>query len=94
VPRLRRSQRDDNPLAVAPVDPTAHDRVVSGGRNPANRLYSASSIGLRNPWSIDGEVAYVDGEHIKSWLLGRPADLRDERKRKAVQDWLAALPRA
>lgn len=42
----------------------------------------------------DGGVAYVDGDGIASWLAGRPADLRDDRKRQAVQAWLRALPRA
>jgi len=42
----------------------------------------------------DGGVAYVDGDKIATWLLGRPVDLRDERKREAVRDWLRALPRA
>jgi len=42
----------------------------------------------------DGNVAYVDGDRIATWLTERPADLLDERKRKAVEAWLRALPRA
>jgi hypothetical protein len=42
----------------------------------------------------DGEVAYVDGEQIADWLAKRPVDLRAERKRQAVRDWLSALPSA
>lgn len=42
----------------------------------------------------DGNVAYVDGDRIASWLAGRPTDLRDDRKRQAVQEWLRGLPRA
>ncbi|MGH3025630.1 MAG: nuclease-related domain-containing protein [Gaiellaceae bacterium] len=42
----------------------------------------------------DGEVVYVDGDAIADWLETRPADLRDERKRAAVREWLLALPRA
>jgi hypothetical protein len=42
----------------------------------------------------DGNVAYVDGDQIADWLASRPADLRDDRKRQAVQTWLCALPRA
>jgi hypothetical protein len=42
----------------------------------------------------DGTVAYVAGEQIASWLAKRPVDLRDERKRQAVRDWLRALPNA
>ncbi len=42
----------------------------------------------------DGEVAYVDGERLTTWLSSRPVDLRDARKRRAVQHHLAALPRA
>jgi Nuclease-related domain len=42
----------------------------------------------------DGSVAYVDGDKIADWLRQRPRDLRDERKQRAVQDWLRALPRA
>jgi hypothetical protein len=42
----------------------------------------------------DRNVAYVDGDQVADWLEKRPPDLRDERKRKAVQDWLRALPRA
>lgn len=42
----------------------------------------------------DGNVAYVDGDRVASWLVGRPVDLRDERKRRAVQEWLRGLPRA
>ena len=42
----------------------------------------------------DGDVAYVDADHLAAWLLSRPVDILDERKRKAVQDWLRALPRA
>lgn len=42
----------------------------------------------------DGNVAYVDGDRVASWLAGRPTDLRDERKRQAVQEWLRGLPRA
>jgi hypothetical protein len=42
----------------------------------------------------DGTVAYVAGEQIADWLTERPVDLRDERKRQAVRDWLGALPEA
>jgi hypothetical protein len=42
----------------------------------------------------DGQVAYVDGEQIAAWLAKRPVDLRDERKRQSVRDWLSALPKA
>lgn len=42
----------------------------------------------------DGTVAYVDGEKLAEWLSERPVDLLDERKRKAVHEWLRALPRA
>jgi hypothetical protein len=42
----------------------------------------------------DRNVAYVDGEKLASWLAERPVDLRDERKRAAVRQWLRALPRA
>jgi hypothetical protein len=42
----------------------------------------------------DGNVAYVDGDRIATWLAERPADLLDQSKRQAVQLWLRALPRA
>ena len=42
----------------------------------------------------DGDVAYVDGDALADWLAERPVDLRDERKRRAVREWLRALPRA
>jgi hypothetical protein len=41
-----------------------------------------------------GSVAYVDGDKLGDWLATRPTDIRDEGKRQAVQEWLAALPRA
>ncbi len=40
------------------------------------------------------EVAYVDGEQLADWLSSRPVDLRDDRKRQAVCDWLSGLPQA
>jgi len=42
----------------------------------------------------DGDVAYVDSDALADWLAKRPTDLRDERKREAVSEWLRALPRA
>jgi Nuclease-related domain len=39
-------------------------------------------------------VTYVDGEKLADWLRSRPADLRDQRKREMVRDWLRSLPRA
>lgn len=42
----------------------------------------------------DAGAAYVDGDRLSDWLERRPADLRDERKREAVQSWLRALQRA
>jgi hypothetical protein len=42
----------------------------------------------------DGNVACVDGDKIAEWLASRPVDLREERKRQAVQDWIRALPAA
>jgi hypothetical protein len=42
----------------------------------------------------DANVAYVDGDRIATWLAQRPVDLRDERKRLAVQEWLRSLRRA
>jgi hypothetical protein len=42
----------------------------------------------------DRDVAYVDGDRLAVWLTDRPADLLEERKRQAVQDWLRALPSA
>ena len=41
-----------------------------------------------------GGVTYVDGENLADWLRSRPADLRDERKREMVREWLRSLPRA
>jgi len=41
-----------------------------------------------------GGVMYVDGEKLADWLRSRPADLRDERKRELVREWLRSLPRA
>jgi hypothetical protein len=50
-------------------------------------------FGAGSQW--DGQdVAYVDGDRISTWLRARPADLHDDRKRRAVQEWLRALPRA
>jgi hypothetical protein len=42
----------------------------------------------------DGNVAYVDGDRVVEWLLARPVDLLDTRKREAVQRWLRGLPAA
>jgi hypothetical protein len=41
-----------------------------------------------------GKVAYVDGDHLAEWLRSRPVDIRDERKRQAVGEWLRSIPRA
>lgn len=41
-----------------------------------------------------GNVAYVAGEQIADWLRSRLVDIRDEKKREAVFEWLEALPRA
>lgn len=42
----------------------------------------------------DGDVAYVDGDQIATWLESRPTDLRDLAKRRKVESWLRSLPRA
>lgn len=42
----------------------------------------------------DGNVVYIDGDRLAEWLASRPVDLHDERKQRAVREWLAALPRA
>ena len=42
----------------------------------------------------DGTVAYVDGDKIADWLQSRPPDLRDDRKQRAVREWLRGLPQA
>jgi hypothetical protein len=41
-----------------------------------------------------GGVTYVAGDELADWLRSRPADLRDERKRELVREWLRSLPRA